>query len=75
MTRWGLIALRLAIAGCAWFAGPELDLRYGTPDSARYDRSPIGEPSDMPWHDVKGVLDNRCVVLLGVFGRQDASVL
>ncbi len=67
MNRIYVIALLLLVSGCAWYAGHELDERYGAADPARYDAPRAGAPGAPAWQDAKAVLDDRCVVCHGCY--------
>ena len=55
------------LAGCAVYYGHRLDERYGAADPARYDRPAPAQIDLDYWHDVKPIVDNRCVVCHGCY--------
>ena len=53
----------LFFLGCAAIARHALDERFGSADPSRYDRAIVASQSSPDfWHDVKPILDSRCVV-------------
>lgn len=54
--------LALLLGACATFAGLQLDERFGKPDPTRFDRPPAHTAASPDyWHEVRPVLDRRCV--------------
>lgn len=63
-----LILLLVLLAGCAGLTQSSLDTRFGPADPARFDRPPVSATDGISYrHDVKPVLDSRCVVCHGCY--------
>lgn len=63
-----LVLILVLLAGCAGLTQSSLDTRFGPADPARFDRPPVTAKGGISYrHDVKPVLDSRCVVCHGCY--------
>ena len=63
-----LLLLLAILIGCTPMIIHQLDERFGTPDTARYN-SPVPPQKGAPeyWHDVRPLLEQRCTVCHGCY--------
>ena len=63
-----LALLVAALAGCATLTSDSLDERFGQADPTRFDRVPLAATGGVSYrHDVKPILERRCVVCHGCY--------
>lgn len=63
-----LVLILTLLAGCAGLTQSSLDARFGPADPTRFDRVPVAVRGGVSYrHDVKPILDSRCVVCHGCY--------
>ncbi len=63
-----LVLILTLFAGCAGLTQSSLDARFGPADPTRFDRVPVASRGGVSYrHDVKPILDSRCVVCHGCY--------